>query len=72
MKLTKEEIKELETRPTDEYKRKHALNKGEGEQAVLGQSKQLSLMPFQVIIWHFMSCEVLTVASADRRCQLAL
>jgi hypothetical protein len=42
MKLTKDEVKALEKRPEDGYKRKHALNKEAGEQPVLGQSKQLS------------------------------
>ena len=50
MKLTKDELKALENRPEDEYKRKYALNREEGEQPVLGQSKQLSLMPFQVYL----------------------
>lgn len=50
MKLTKDDFKTLDNRPTDEYKRKHALSREEGEQPVLGQSKQLSLMPFQVIL----------------------
>jgi chromodomain-helicase-DNA-binding protein 4 len=52
MKLTKDEVKALDKRPKDEYKRKYALNRQEGEQPVLGQSKQLSLMPFQVIVFH--------------------
>jgi hypothetical protein len=53
MKLTKDEFKALENRPKDEYKRKYALNREQGEQPILGQSKQLSLMPFQVYLSHF-------------------
>jgi chromodomain-helicase-DNA-binding protein 4 len=52
MKLTKDELRALDNRPKDEYKRKYALNREEGEQPVLGQSKQLNLMPFQVIMSH--------------------
>lgn len=57
MKLTKDEVKALEKRPEDGYKRKHALNKEASEQPVLGQSKQLSLMPFQVTIRYLIFCE---------------
>jgi hypothetical protein len=49
LKLTKDELKALDNRPEDEYKRKHALSREHSEQPVLGQSQQLSLMPFQVI-----------------------
>lgn len=73
MKLTKDEIKALEKRPVDGYKRNHALDKEAGQQPVLGQNKQLSLMPFQVTIRYFLFGKtVLTISLVDRRRQLAL
>lgn len=58
MKFTKEELKVLDNRPKDEYKRKYALNREEGEQPVLGQNKQLSLMPFQVCLSYCNATEL--------------
>jgi len=67
MKLTKDEVKALEKRPEDGYKKKHALNKEAGEQPVLGQSKQLSLMPFQVTIWYLVFCEIANTYNGSGR-----
>lgn len=48
MNLPADEVKKFDKRAKDKYKKSFALDREKLEQPVLGQNKQLSLMPFQV------------------------